>query len=99
MLKVWGSSLCPDCVVCKKSFDAENVEYEFFDISANLQNLKKFLVMRDSKEKFAKAKEKGLIGIPIIETEDGTLTFKWQEFVKNAQTATCNDGVCGVPQK
>ncbi len=98
MLKLYGSSLCPDCVVCKNSFDAEKVEYEYHDITSDLKELKAFLSLRDKNPKFDKAKQKGLIGIPILETEDGTLTFKWQEFVKNPlPLAECKDNVCGLP--
>ena len=97
MVKLYGSSLCPDCIACKKSFDAEKVAYEFHDITLDLRELKNFLALRDSNPKFDKAKQKGLIGIPILMTEDGSLTFKWQEFVKNPLSAEdCGDNACGV---
>lgn len=99
MLKVYGSKLCPDCIELEKAFKAENIEYEYHDITGDLKELKAFLVLRDSHEKFAKAKEKGLIGIPIVQLEDGSLTFKWQDFVKKAPQSNCSDGVCGVPWK
>lgn len=99
MIKIYGSNLCPDCIACKKSFDAENVAYEFRDITANLKDLKAFIVLRDTNPKFDKAKEKGLIGIPILQTEDGALTFKWQDFVKNpVPRESCVDNVCGIPR-
>lgn len=98
MLKIYGSSLCPDCIACKKSFDAENVAYEFHDITSNLKELKAFLVLRDTNPKFDKAKQKGLIGIPILQTDNGTLTFKWQDFVKNPlPVQECKADVCGFP--
>ena len=99
MLKVYGSKLCPDCVELEKAFQAENIEYEYHDITGDLKELKAFLVLRDTNAKFAKAKEKGLIGIPIVQTEDGTLTYKWQEFVTKPVSSNCSDGVCGVPWK
>ena len=100
MLNVYGSKMCPDCIELEKAFAAEGVAYEYHDITGNLKELKAFLALRDSNEKFAKAKEKGLIVIPIVQTEDGSLTFKWQEFLKTPpQKAECSDGVCGVPQK
>lgn len=98
MIKIYGSSLCPDCIACKKSFDAEKVAYEFHDITADIKELKAFIAMRDKNPKFDKAKEKGLIGIPILQTEDGSLTFKWQDFVKNPiPREACVDNACGVP--
>lgn len=97
MIKIYGSSLCPDCVACKKSFDAEKVSYEFHDITANLKDLKAFIALRDSNPKFDKAKEKGLVGIPVLQTEDGALTFKWQDFVKNpVPRESCAGNVCGI---
>lgn len=97
MLKVYGSKLCPDCIALEKAFAAEGVSYEYHDITSDLKELKAFLALRDSNPKFAKAKEKGLIGIPILQTEDGTLTFKWQDFIKSApQDDSCSDGVCGI---
>ena len=100
MLKVYGSKMCPDCIELEKAFESEKVEYEYHDITGDLRELKAFLALRDSHPKFDKAKAKGLIGIPIVQTEDGTLTFKWQDFLKKpVQTSGCSDGVCGVPQK
>nr|MBP3283802.1 hypothetical protein [Treponema sp.] len=100
MLKVYGSKMCPDCIELEKAFESEKVEYEYHDITGDLRELKAFLALRDSNPKFDKAKAKGLIGIPIVQTEDGTLTFKWQDFLKKpVQTSGCSDGVCGVPQK
>lgn len=97
MLKIYGSSLCPDCIACKKSFDSEKIEYEFHDITSNLKALKAFLVLRDTNPKFDKAKQKGLIGIPVLQKDDGTLTFKWQEFVKNpVSPEECKDNACGI---
>jgi len=98
MLKVYGSKLCPDCLTLEKAFKAENIEYEYHDITSDLKELKAFLALRDSHPKFAKAKEKGLIGIPILELEDGSLTFKYQDFLsKPIAESTCSDGVCGFP--
>ncbi len=99
MLKVYGSKLCPDCVALEKAFKAENIEYEYHDITGDLRELKAFLALRDSHPKFAKAKEKGLIGIPIIQLDDGSLTFKWQDFLSKPVESDCSDGVCGVPWK
>ena len=96
MITVYGSALCPDCQEMKAAFDAEGVSYEYRDISADLRHLKAFLALRDSNEKFKKAKEKGLIGIPIVKQNGGEWTFHWRDFVKNAGNAPCESGVCGI---
>jgi len=102
MLKVYGSKLCPDCIALEKAFKAEKIEYEYHDITSDLKELKAFLVLRDSNPKFDKAKAKGLIGIPIVQREDGTLTYKYQDFLSDKSSleeSNCSDGVCGVPWK
>ena len=97
MIKVYGSKMCPDCIALEKAFKAENIEYEYHDITGDLKELKSFLKLRDNNSMFAKAKEKGLIGIPVVEKEDGTLTFKWQDFLSEpVEENNCSDGVCGI---
>lgn len=98
MIKVYGSRMCPDCIELEQAFKSENVQYEYHDITGSLKDLKAFLALRDSNQKFDRAKEKGLIGIPIVQKEDGSLTFKWQEFLtKPAVPSSCSDGICGMP--
>ena len=82
MLKIYGSQLCPDCVRCKDELEAAGVPFLYLNISENLLFLKKFLKHRDENELFAQIKQKGQIGIPCIEREDGTITFEWDEFMK-----------------
>ena len=40
---VFGSSMCPDCIVMKEALDERGVKYLYLDITENLANLKKFL--------------------------------------------------------
>lgn len=82
MLKIYGSEQCPDCVNCKRDLDGANVPYLYLNISENLLFLKKFLKHRDENELFKPVKERGQIGIPCIEREDGSITFDWSEFIK-----------------
>lgn len=81
MLKVYGSLLCPDCVECRKAFDAAGVSYQFLDFSEDLQNLKDFLKIRDESDLFCEIKECGKIGIPCIVREDGSITLEWDAFL------------------
>ena len=82
MLKIYGSQLCPDCVKCKEELEAAGVPFLYLNISENLLYLKKFLKHRDTNELFAAVRQRGQIGIPCIEREDGTITFEWDEFLK-----------------
>jgi len=81
MLKIYGSMLCPDCAACRNDLDASGVAYEYFDLSEDLQNLKAFLLLRDSESCFNGIRESGKIGIPCILREDGSVTLDWEEFM------------------
>lgn len=82
MLKIYGSQLCPDCVKCKEELEAAGVPFLYLNISENLLYLKKFLKHRDGNELFEQIRQRGQIGIPCIEREDGSITFEWDEFLK-----------------
>ena len=82
MLKIYGSQLCPDCVKCKEELEAAGVPFLYLNISENLLYLKKFLKHRDGNVLFEQVRQRGQIGIPCIEREDGTITFEWDEFLK-----------------
>ena len=80
MLKIYGSPMCRDCVICKEALDKAGVPYVYMDITGNLMFLKKFLKLREDPV-FDAVREKGQIGIPCILREDETITFDWQEFM------------------
>lgn len=80
MLKIYGSPLCKDCVICKEALDKAGVPYVYMDITGNLAFLKKFLKLREQPI-FDAVREKGQIGIPCIEKEDGTITLEWNSFL------------------
>lgn len=81
MLKIYGSPLCKDCVICKAELEKAGVEFLYLDITGNLLFLKQFLKLRERSE-FDTVREKGQIGIPCLLREDGSLTFDWDEFVR-----------------
>lgn len=80
MLKVFGSPLCKDCVRCKEDLEKAGVPYVYMDITGNLMFLKKFLKLRELPV-FDEVREKGQIGIPCIEMEDGSITLNWDAFI------------------
>lgn len=81
MLKIFGSPMCRDCVICKEELDNAGVPYVYMDITGNLVFLKKFLKLRELPV-FDGIREKGQIGIPCILREDDSITFDWKEFIK-----------------
>ena len=82
MLKIYGSPLCPDCVKCKQELEEAGVEFLYLDIGEKLLYLKQFLKIRDGNELFEPIRQRGQIGIPCIQREDGTITFEWDEYLK-----------------
>ena len=77
---VFGSSMCPDCVVMKEELDKRGIKYLYLDITENLANLKKFLKFRENPA-FDFAKENGSIGIPAMVINDGEkIIFSIEEF-------------------
>lgn len=80
MLKIYGSPLCKDCVICKEALEKAGVPFVYMDITGNLVFLKKFLKLREQPV-FDAVREKGQIGIPCILREDETITFDWKEFM------------------
>lgn len=80
MLKIYGSPLCRDCVICKEALDQAGVPYVYMDITANLMFLKKFLKLREEAI-FDEIRQRGQIGIPCILREDDSVTFDWEEFL------------------
>lgn len=81
MLRIYGSPMCKDCVICKEELDRAGVEYVYMDITGNLMFLKKFLKLREHPV-FDEIREKGQIGIPCILREDDSVTFEWKEFIR-----------------
>lgn len=81
-MKVYGSDLCPDCFEATENFDFNGLEYEFINITDSMRTLKEFLKLRDTREEFAEAKAAGLVGIPAIVREDGSITLDWEGYLE-----------------
>ena len=69
------SDLCPDTPPFVAALAARNMDYEAVNITASIKNLKRFLVLRDSRAEFDARKAQGAIGIPVLQLADGTLIF------------------------
>jgi len=81
MLKIYGSMLCPDCVLCCEELTAAGVVYEFHDFADSLGNLKEFLAIRDNSELFDSARRERKIGIPCIVEDGGAVSLSWDAYV------------------
>ena len=81
MLKIYGNMMCKDCVECREEFDRSGIEYEFFDFSDSLLNLKEFLHIRDTNDAFNEIRGTDMIGIPCIVSPDGSVCLDWTCYV------------------
>ena len=78
---VFGSKLWPDCPEVEEFLSRNNIKYAYIDITASMFNLKQFFKYRDNYPAFRYAREKGLIGIPILVVNNGEeVTFKIKNY-------------------
>ena len=92
MLKIYGSGMCPQCSVFKYNLERNNIEYEFKDITENLDSLKEFMKLRDKDVTFNYAKENGYLGIPAIITDGGNISIDWENYMfeRGIHSDNCN---------
>lgn len=81
---MYGTNACPDCVNAETILKEKNIQYLYLDWTNNIGNLKRFLKLRDTKPLFDSVKEKGAVGIPCFQLEDGTLTLDIEDVLKKA---------------
>ncbi|MBQ7147435.1 MAG: glutaredoxin [Pseudobutyrivibrio sp.] len=100
MIKIYGSSLCPDCINFEHNLKNNNIEYEYINIHESMANLKAFLKLRDNNPAFDNTKANGYVGIPAIVYEDSSIDLDWEKYLTDKgisvvyldkqATATCN---------
>ena len=75
IIKMYGTSLCKDCVHSLEEIKRHQYPVEFRDFNDKLRNLKHFLKIREAnRELFKEEIEQGTIGIPLFVLDDGTYT-------------------------
>lgn len=79
---LYYSSLCPDTIPFKKAMSELEIGAREVNITESMRNLKEFLFIRDTEEVFMPRKEKGMIGIPCLVTEDGEFIFEVARLVE-----------------
>lgn len=76
---VIGSHLCPDTLEALDKLREKNMEIEFKDLSASLEDLKVYLAVREQESAYEEVRRAGGIGIPFFVLEDGTKTMNLDE--------------------
>lgn len=74
-MKLYGTLLCPDCPPVISALKSAGIEFEFVNIMENIQGLKEFLQLRDSRYEFNEVKSAGNIGIPCLLVNEKTILF------------------------
>ena len=75
-MKLYGTSLCPDCVEANNILDKANVKYDYINIMESTANLKEFLQYRDKRTEFIAIRADGLLGIPCFVYGEDEITFE-----------------------
>lgn len=83
---LYYSSLCPDTIPFKKTMSELGIGAREVNITENMRNLKEFLLLRDTEGVFRPRKEKGMVGIPCLVTEDGEFIFEVARLVEKFGT-------------
>lgn len=83
-LIIYGTTTCKDCVDALEALDNRSVRYHFLEFSDSINNLKRFLKIRDTHPIFDSVKKQGSVGIPLFVFEDGTMTFNLEEVLRKA---------------
>ena len=74
-LIVYGSLHCPDTQAALKKLTESKIEYEFKNISGELENLKEFLKLRDTNTLYERIRQEGRIGIPCFVQQKEKITL------------------------
>lgn len=74
-MKFIGMRNCGDCIDAESVLKQASVPFEYVDIAAEPENLREFILLRDSRPEFDKIKANGYVGIPCFVMDDGRILF------------------------
>lgn len=82
---MYGIDSCSNCIEAKKIFEENNINYKYLSFSDSIMNLRRFLEFRDKEPMFDAMRAEGRVGLPLLQLEDGTLTFSVEDVLKKAK--------------
>ncbi|MBF0710774.1 MULTISPECIES: glutaredoxin [unclassified Gemella] len=85
---LYFSDLCPDTAAFVAELKEQGIDYEEVNITASMDNLKRFLKLRDTRPEFEMRKLWGFIGIPVLVQPNDTLIFELNDLNGTACTLT-----------
>lgn len=76
VVQIVGTWLCPDCRVVIEQAKAEGLEFEFYDMLENMQDMRLYLKIRESHpEIYDAVRADNKVGVPVFVFPDGSLTL------------------------
>lgn len=82
------SDKCPDTAKFVEELKNQEIEYEAVNITDSMENLKRFLKLRDTRPEFEDRKFWGLVGVPVLLLPNQSLIFELSDLNGIACTLT-----------
>lgn len=79
---LYFSSVCPDTEPFINVLEQLNIEYESINITENIENLSRFIAIRDTKAVFSQKKQLNQVGIPVLVIDEQTFIFTPEDLKK-----------------
>lgn len=70
------SDKCPECAPFEEELQRQGLDYEAVNITDSMTNLKRFLKLRDSHPIFEERRQWGVVGVPLLVTQDHKYIFE-----------------------
>ena len=74
-MKFIGTRINPDCIEAENVLRQSCINYEYVDITSDVDNLFSFVQMRDERSEFTSIKKDGFVGLPCFLMDDGQILF------------------------
>ena len=79
-ITMFGAKACQQTVEAAKVLNQTGVYYEYLDICEDLDFLKRFMQLRDTRAEFDEIRQNGDIGIPCIIVDEEQIFFSAESF-------------------
>lgn len=70
------SDKCPECAPFEAELKRQGLDYESVNITDSMSNLKRFLKLRDTHPIFEERRQWGVVGVPLLVTQDNKYIFE-----------------------
>ncbi|WP_071026469.1 glutaredoxin domain-containing protein [Peptoniphilus raoultii] len=80
MIKLFISSLCPDCPAALDYVKKHGIKVQIIDITSSMKALKFYLKYRDRHPYFKSIKRERKVGVPLFMIDNGRRFYTLEEF-------------------